>query len=424
MDKIITSKSSIKGEIIIPPDKSITHRLIMLSSISNATTKITNPLLSDDCISTINCMKNLGVNIIKDKDGLIIKGLGLHGLKQGNTLNANNSATTMRLLSGILSGQSFSSEITGDNSLINRPMDRIITPLSKLGANIISKYNNKKAPLCISPPKFIHKTEDFITFSAQVKSSILFFGLYSKYPVTITEKFISRNHSYLLLKEMGANIKKEGNKISIYPTETLNGIDIRVPGDISSASYFIALSILLKNSEIILKNIGINETRIGFLNVLKRMDANIYIQNKRKYGPEDVADLVIKSSNLKNTTVLESEIPLLIDEIPILSIIMALSQGKSKIIGAKDLRYKESDRLKLIYNNLKNMGASISLNGNDIYIEGVPYLNGATIQTDYDHRIAMAFSIAGMVAKGITKIKNYECVSVSFPTFYKILDNI
>lgn len=422
MDRIISPKHTINGEIKIPSDKSITHRAIMLSSISKDYVTVKNPLLSEDTISTINCMRNLGVNIDISKNELKIKGVGLHGLKKPPLLNSNNSGTTMRLLTGILCGQNFSSEITGDSSLINRPMDRIIIPLSKMGASIRSKYDNKKAPLIIDPPNFIENKEIFVTKSAQVKSSILFFGLYSPFPVSVKEKFKSRNHTYLMLKSMGASIKKENDLITLNHTEKLNGNDINIPSDISSASYFIALALLLKNSEILIKNVGINKTRIGILNVLKRMNADIKILNKRKYNEEDVGDILIKSSYLKSTIIKESEIPLLIDEIPVLSVLMALSEGKSKILGASELKYKESNRLSLIYKNLKNMGAKIKINNDNIEILGVESLKGAKILTKSDHRIAMAFTIAGLVADNDTKIKNSECVNISYPEFFNTIE--
>lgn len=422
MDRIISPKHTINGEIKIPSDKSITHRAIMLSSISNDYVTVKNPLLSEDTISTINCMRNLGVNIDISKNELKIKGVGLHGLKKPPLLNSNNSGTTMRLLTGILCGQNFSSEITGDSSLINRPMDRIIIPLSKMGASIRSKYDNKKAPLIIDPPNFIENKEIFVTKSAQVKSSILFFGLYSPFLVSVKEKFKSRNHTYLMLKSMGASIKKENDLITLNHTEKLNGTDINIPSDISSASYFIALSLLLKNSEILIKNVGINKTRIGILNVLKRMNADIKILNKRKYNEEDVGDILVKSSYLKSTIIKESEIPLLIDEIPVLSVLMALSEGKSKILGASELKYKESNRLSLIYKNLKNMGAKIKINNDNIEILGVESLKGAKILTKSDHRIAMAFTIAGLVADNDTKIKNSECVNISYPEFFNTIE--
>ncbi len=422
MDRIISPKHTINGEIKIPSDKSITHRAIMLSSISKDYVTVKNPLLSEDTISTINCMRNLGVNIDISKNELKIKGVGLHGLKKPPLLNSNNSGTTMRLLTGILCGQNFSSEITGDSSLINRPMDRIIIPLSKMGASIRSKYDNKKAPLIIDPPNFIENKEIFVTKSAQVKSSILFFGLYSPFSVSVKEKFKSRNHTYLMLKSMGASIKKENDLITLNHTEKLNGTDINIPSDISSASYFIALSLLLKNSEILIKNVGINKTRIGILNVLKRMNADIKILNKRKYNEEDVGDILVKSSYLKSTIIKESEIPLLIDEIPVLSVLMALSEGKSKILGASELKYKESNRLSLIYKNLKNMGAKIKINNDNIEILGVESLKGAKILTKSDHRIAMAFTIAGLVADNDTKIKNSECVNISYPEFFNTIE--
>ncbi len=425
---IIRKKDQLIGEYVIPGDKSISHRAIMFGSLAKGTTRITNFLKGADCYSTIQCFKDMGVDIEENEDEILVHGNGLHGLKAPtSTLNVGNSGTTTRLISGILLGQPFESTLSGDESLNSRPMKRIETPLQQLGGNIQSVNNDGCAPLKISPSQLKGITYHSPVASAQVKSSILLAGLYAKGETTVSEPFLSRNHTELMLKQFGANITSGTTMVNgrIHPTASVTTCtelypqEIVVPGDISSAAYFIAAGILVPNSKILIKNVGINPTRAGILEVCKKMGADITYINQRSAGGEPVADLLVSTSCLKGIEISGELIPTLIDEIPIIAVMAAMAAGTTVIKDAAELKVKESNRIDTVVENLSAMGANITPTEDGMIIEGGESLKGATIDSYLDHRIAMSFAIAGLIADGDTFIKDAHCVDISFPEFFK-----
>jgi len=417
--------NALKGELKIPGDKSISHRAIMFGSLAKGTTEVTHFLQGADCLSTISCFQKLGIEIENIKDKILIHGKGLHGLSAPTEiLDCGNSGTTTRLISGILSGQNFTSTLTGDASIQKRPMKRIMEPLSQMGADIISIYGNNCAPLtiCGSKLKGIHYHSPIA--SAQVKSAILLAGLYAEGETKVTEPYISRNHSEIMLSYFGADIKTQDTTAILLPEPILEGQKIAVPGDISSAAYFIAAGLLVPGSEILLKNVGINPTRDGILQVAKEMGGNIELLNMNTDNGEPTADLLIRSSALKGITIGGEIIPTLIDEIPIIAIMAAFASGTTVIKDAAELKVKESNRIQVMVDNLTAMGADIESTEDGMIIHGGKNLHGAVIDSHKDHRIAMSFTIASLLADGPTTILDKDCVDISFPTFYADLKKL
>ena len=415
----------LRGELKIPGDKSISHRAIMFGSLAKGTTEVTHFLQGADCLSTISCFQKLGVEIENTPDKIIIHGKGLHGLSAPTEiLDCGNSGTTTRLISGILSGQSFTSTLTGDASIQKRPMKRIMEPLGKMGANITSLHGNNCAPLTITGSKLkgIHYHSPIA--SAQVKSAILLAGLYAEGETKVTEPYISRNHSEIMLSYFGADIKTEDTTAILLPNPILEGQKIAVPGDISSAAYFIAAGLLVPGSEILLKNVGINPTRDGILRVAKDMGGNIELLNVNTDNGETTADVLVKFSALKGITIGGEIIPTLIDEIPIIAVMAAFAKGTTIIKDAAELKVKESNRIQVMVDNLKAMGADIESTDDGMIIHGGNDLHGAIIDSHNDHRIAMSFAIASLLADGNVTILDKNCVDISFPTFYQDLNRL
>lgn len=415
----------LRGELEIPGDKSISHRAIMFGSLAKGTTEVTHFLQGADCLSTISCFQKLGINIENNNDKIIIHGKGLHGLSAPtDILDCGNSGTTTRLISGILSGQNFSSTLTGDASIQKRPMKRIMDPLRQMGADITSVHDNNCAPLMIKGSKLhgIHYHSPIA--SAQVKSSILLAGLYAEGETRVTEPYISRNHSEIMLSYFGANIRTENTTAILLPEPVLEGQKIAVPGDISSAAYFIAAGLLVPGSEILLKNVGINPTRDGILRVAKEMGGNVELLNINTDNGEPTADILVKFSALHGITIGGEIIPTLIDEIPIIAIMSAFARGTTIIKDAAELKVKESNRIQVMVDNLKAMGADIESTDDGMIIHGGKDLHGAIIDSHIDHRIAMSFAIASLLADGHMTILDKNCVDISFPTFYQDLNRL
>lgn len=423
--------TGLRGEVNIPGDKSISHRCIMFGSIASGTTEISNFLQGADCLATINCFRRIGIEIENQEEKIIVHGKGLHGLTAPTEiLDVGNSGTTTRLISGILVGQPFESKLSGDNSLNSRPMKRIIEPLTKMGGHISSILRNGCAPLYIAPGKLHGIHYDSPVASAQVKSSILLAGLYADGETSVTEPSLSRNHTELMLKEFGADIRSQFDLNTskatafIRPCSELYGQKIMVPGDISSAAYFIAAGLLVPDSEILIKNTGINATRAGILKVCENMGANITLLNERTEGGEAIADILVRTSKLHGTTISGDIIPTLIDEIPIIAIMAAVAEGTTIIKDAAELKVKETNRIETVVDNLKAMGCDIIATDDGMIIHGGKTLHGTTIHTLLDHRIAMAFSIAALIAEDTTRILDSKCVDVSYPTFYDSFENL
>jgi len=422
----VKPKERINHTLTVPGDKSITHRSVMLLSLSEGNSIISNYLKADDTNRTITAFKNMGVNITEiSDDKLLVEGVGIKGLKAPHcAIDAGNSGTTIRLLSGILAGQNFSCEIFGDESLSKRPMKRIIEPLRLMGVEISAK-DDQYPPLKIKGnPDLKPIKYTMPVASAQVKSCIIFAGMQAKGETHVIEPAPSRDHTEKMLKYLGAKIDVYENKITIEGPTTLKAKDIHVPGDISSASYFLVAGLLVPNSEIEIKNVGFNKYRIGFLQILSKMGANIQIKNIENVCNETVVDIVASSSELHGLSVDQNLIPSMIDEIPLLVLVATQAKGTTIISGAEELRVKESDRIKTITTELNKMGAKITELTDGFVIEGKTLLHGAEVYSYNDHRVAMTLAIAGLIADGETKINNSECVNISFPGFWEILEKI
>ena len=440
----ISRASGLRGTLTVPGDKSISHRSVMLGAISEGETCVRGFLKSADCLATIRCFRTLGVRIEErfgddkkfggvpeDEPLLVIHGAGLRGLSDPGekVLDAGNSGTTVRLLSGILAGQNFVSEITGDRSLCSRPMGRIITPLEYMGIMVASQNGNGCAPLRIfgGTPRGIHYVSRIA--SAQVKSCVLLAGLYADEPTFYTEPSLSRNHTELMLSAFGGNLKtrkkpdEDETTTILYPGTVLYGQDITIPGDISSAAFFLAAGLIVPGSSVTLKNVGINETRDGIIRVIRAMGGDLTVSNVRIEGREPVADLTVRSSALHGADIGGALIPALIDEIPVIAVMAACADGVTVIRDAAELKVKESDRLAAIAGNLQRMGIDVTETGDGMIISGGT-LKGTDIDPKGDHRIAMAFSIAGLVSKGTTTITDEGCVDVSYPDFYEDLRSL
>ncbi|GAA0281085.1 3-phosphoshikimate 1-carboxyvinyltransferase [Faecalicatena contorta] len=427
----LTNITGLKGEVTIPGDKSISHRCVMFGSIAKGITEIHNFLEGADCLATIDCFRKMGIDIRQSGDTITVHGKGLHGLSApSEILDVGNSGTTTRLISGILAGQSFDSKLSGDESLNSRPMKRIIEPLTLMGANVSSILRNGCAPLYITKGNLHGIHYESPVASAQVKSCVLLAGLYADGETSVTEPSLSRNHTELMLAEFGADISTTHDLSStkatalLRPCKELYGRTITVPGDISSAAYFIAAGLLVPNSEILIKNTGINPTRAGILKVCEDMGADITLLNERIESGEKIADILVRTSRLHGTTVEGDIIPTLIDEIPVIAVMAAMAEGTTIICDAAELKVKETDRIETVTDNLKAMGCDVTPTSDGMIIEGGKPLHGATIHTLLDHRIAMAFSIAALVAEGNTNILDSHCVDVSYPTFYDTFEQL
>ncbi|MFH1015233.1 MAG: 3-phosphoshikimate 1-carboxyvinyltransferase [Nitrospirota bacterium] len=454
-DRIELKKAKrLKGEIIPPPDKSISHRAVILSSLAKGKSIVRNFLRAEDTMSTMNAMKMLGVDIeqqtsraaeqqSKGKDttallhycsaDLVIHGNGIHGLKEPeDVIDCGNSGTTIRLLSGVLSGNPFLSVLTGDSSLRSRPMGRVITPLRQMGADIMARDNDRYPPIVVRGRKLKSIKYDMPVASAQVKSALLLAGLYADGETEISEPIKSRDHTERMLSSSGVRVDIEGLKIKIKGGQELKAKDMDVPGDFSSAAFFIVASLLIPDSDITIKGVGINPTRTGLLDVLKTMGAEIELTNTRDislnsslFGGEPVADIHCKGGKgLKAVNITKGQIPALIDEFPILCIAAAQADGVTEIRGAEELRVKESDRIKAMATEMRKMGVEAEELSDGISIKGNANLKGASIDSYGDHRIAMAFSVAALIAKGTTTIKGTSAVNISFPKFFEILKRL
>lgn len=417
----ITGVKRIKGEVKIPGDKSISHRSAIISSLAGNKVVIKNFLFSQDCINTLEVLEKLGVKIERLDDSLIIDSKGIEGFKEpDDILYVGNSGTTIRLLSGVLSSTDFMAVLSGDKSINNRPMGRIIIPLSQMGAKIYGRQNNTKAPLVIFGNKNLSgKSFKINISSAQIKSCLILAGLFAKGPTEIIQPEVSRDHTERMLEYFGADINYNGKNTIINPGVPLKGKNIYIPGDISSAAYFIVAALILKGSHVLIKDVGINPTRSYFIEILKNMGSNIEIKNKRILNNEPIADIEANYSELKATVIESSYIPNIIDEIPILCVAAAFANGQTNISGAGELRYKESDRISTIASQLSKLGVDISEKEDGLIINGRSNLKigEGSMDSFGDHRIAMSIAILALRSKGVVKILNSECIDTSFPNF-------
>lgn len=421
---IITKTTHIKGHITIPGDKSISHRAIMLGALAQGTTRVSNFLISDDCLATIECFRQMGIEI-EQGEKVIIHGKGLKGLKKpSKPLDVGNSGTTIRLLSGILSGQDFSTTISGDDSIVQRPMDRILIPLKEMKANITASKDHSYAPLTIKPSTLKSTLYNSPVASAQVKSCVLLAGLYAQGDTSVNEPVLSRNHTELMLEGFGASVHSKGTKATVTGFPTLIGQEINVPGDISSAAFFLVAGLIVPDSEIYMENIGVNPTRAGIITVLQHMGGDITLHNERIECGEPVCDIRVRTSNLKGTSISGDIIPTLIDELPVIAVAACLAKGTTTISDAQELKVKECDRIAATTTELNKMGANIIPTDDGMIIRPVERLKGTKVESYNDHRIAMALAIAGLVSEGETLIHNSDCVNISFPQFFKLINTL
>ncbi|MFH0731354.1 MAG: 3-phosphoshikimate 1-carboxyvinyltransferase [Candidatus Omnitrophota bacterium] len=423
----ITKLPHLKKKIVLPGDKSISHRAVMIASIAEGTTLVNNFLNADDCIHTIQAFEKMGVTIDQlSHNQLLINGVGLNGLKKPDSeIYLGNSGTSTRLLLGILAGQPFEASLTGDESLCKRPMGRVTRPLRMMGAKIEGQDDANFAPLKIQGGKL--NSIDFVSnvSSAQVKSCIMLASLYADKASTITEPQKSRDHTERMLKIFNAQVRINGNSISVKKDgPILSPGEVNIPSDISSAAFFIALGLLLPRTELILKSCGINPTRIGFIEILKKMGANIEMTNTQGAHFEPYADIVAKSSQLKAIVIEPEQIPKMIDEVPIFTLVAAFAHGETVIKGLGELRVKETDRIKSMVTNLKAMGVDISSNGDVIIIKGPTRLNAARVNSFGDHRTAMTMIIAGCLCDAETIVEDTDCINTSFPGFVELIEKL
>lgn len=420
-----TNSHGLKGEIVVPGDKSISHRAVMFGSIAKGLTEIHNFLQGADCLSTIACFKKMGISIENKGDKVFVQGNGLHGLKQpGCALDCGNSGTTTRLISGILCAQDFQTALTGDASICKRPMKRIIEPLSLMGADITSIDNSGCAPLLIKgrPLHGIHYLSKVA--SAQVKSAVLLAGLYADSPTSVTEPYTSRNHSEIMLGLFGAQVSALNTTATVHPASELHGTKVMVPGDISSAAYFIAGGLMVPGSRLLIRNVGMNPTRDGIIRVCQDMGADLQILNRKEGQGEPTSDILVSHGALHGTEIGGAMIPSLIDELPIIAAMACMAEGQTVIRDAAELKVKESNRIAVMAENLRAMGADVRETEDGMVIRGGRPLHGASLDSHGDHRIAMTFAVTALCADGNTQIKDAECVNISYPGFYEDLQRL
>lgn len=454
-----TRCKGLHGEVTVPGDKSISHRSVMFGSIAKGMTEVHNYLQGADCLSTISCFQKMGIEIENRGDVVLVRGNGLRGLSRPEqVLDCGNSGTTTRLISGILSAQDFDVTLTGDASIRKRPMKRIIEPLSLMGASIASVNGNDCAPLTISGRKLHGISYTSKVASAQVKSAILLAGLYADGETRVTEPYLSRNHSEIMLNYFGADVRTEAAGAAdsfaaagtaepadtfaaaggsgraplpagaatavIRPAEELHGNLVEVPGDISSAAFFLCAGLMTPNSEILLKNVGVNPTRAGILRVIRDMGGDLTLLDERAGSGEPTADILVRSSSLHGTVIEGAVIPTLIDELPMIAAMACFADGVTVIRDAAELKVKESNRIAVMAENLTAMGADVTETEDGLIIRGGRPLHGAAVDSHSDHRIAMTFAVTGLCADGVTEIAGADCVNISYPQFYQDLDRL
>ncbi len=426
MEKLLKKSTALKGEILVDADKSISHRAVILSALAQGEGIVRNFLIANDTLNSCKCIKQLGINIKQEDSILQISGKGLRGLKEADTvLDCGNSGTTMRMLTGVLAAQPFFSILNGDESLNRRPMKRVINPLLSMGAEINGRKNGNLPPLAIKGGSLHGIKYSLPVSSAQVKSALLLAGLTADSRTVLIEPGKSRDHTECMLSAMGADIKTDESVITLEPGKELLPQEFLVPGDISSAAFFIVAAAIIPGSELFIKNVGINPTRAGIIEVLKKMGTRIKIESERFIAGESIADILVSSSNLKGITIKGDLIPRLIDELPVIAVAMAVADGQSIVKDAAELRVKETDRITAICSQLGKLGVDIRELEDGFIVNGNPNsLQGGRVDCYGDHRIAMSLAVAALAARGETRIANPEVVSISFPNFWNILSEL
>lgn len=417
---------AVRGELAIPGDKSISHRSIMLGALAQGTSRITNFLRGEDNFSTMKAFRAMGVPIEDDGQTIVVHGVGLHGLQEpGDVLDCGNSGTTIRLMTGLLAGQGFFSVLTGDQYLRKRPMKRVVEPLARMGAKIAGRGGGTLAPLAITGASLSGIDYQSPIASAQVKSALMLAGLYASGETRVTEPSLSRDHSERMFQFFGADLDRSSHGVTVRGGRELQGQEICVPGDISSAAFFLVAALIVPGSELLIRNVGVNPTRTGVIDILQAMGGDITLQDQREVSGEPVADLLVRSSRLKGIEIGGDVVPRAIDEFPAISVAAAVAEGVTVIRDAKELRVKETDRIAAMASNLRAVGAGqIDETEDGMVIQGVESLAGGTVTSCGDHRIAMSLSVAALVCKNEVSIDDVACVATSFPGFYELLDRV
>lgn len=420
----ISQQKNLHGIITVPGDKSISHRAVMFGALAQGTTHITGFLMGEDCLSTIDCFRRMGVQIeVSDKE-VVVHGVGLHGLQApSEPLYTGNSGTTTRLLCGILAGQDFEVSMSGDASIQKRPMGRVMTPLKQMGADI-EGVNGNYCPLTLHAGHPLHGiTYEMPVASAQLKSAILLAGLYADSVTTVIEPAPSRDHTERMLRALGAKVESNGCTVRLTPPDELHAQNIAVPADISSAAFFLVAGAIVPGAEITIRNVGINPTRTGILDVLREMGADITESNVRD-DMEPVCDLTIRASKLHGTTISGAVIPRLIDELPVLAVAAAFAEGETRICDAQELKVKESNRIAAMVAELTKTGADVEETEDGMIIRGGKPLHGASFETYSDHRIAMSMAVCALACEGESEILNPDVVAISYPDFFQTLEQL
>ncbi|MBV5340608.1 MAG: 3-phosphoshikimate 1-carboxyvinyltransferase [Deltaproteobacteria bacterium] len=421
----IQPAASIRGEIIVPGDKSISHRSIMLGAIANGVTTVHGFLRGEDNLSTMHAFRAMGVVINDDGETIQITGRGLHGLNEpGDVLDCGNSGTTIRLITGLLSGQSFFSVVTGDQYLRKRPMKRIVEPLSLMGARISGRNSATLAPLAINggPLKGIDYQSP--VSSAQIKSALMLAGLYADGETSVSEPSLSRDHSERMFRHFGASLVRNDKGVTVRGGVELTAQEVTVPGDISSATFFIVAALITPHSELLIKNVGVNPSRTGVIDILQEMGGDIQLLDLREVSGEPVADIMVRSSRLKGIAISGSVVPRAIDEFPAICVAAARAEGVTSIRDARELRVKETDRITAMAGNLRKLGITVTETEDGMDITGSEQLLGGTVDSSGDHRIAMSMSVAALVASASITVSDIACVATSFPTFFPLLEKV
>ncbi|MEW6183666.1 MAG: 3-phosphoshikimate 1-carboxyvinyltransferase [Bacillota bacterium] len=426
MELNIRPVRSLKGEVKVPGDKSISHRALMLGGIAEGETVVENFLEGEDCLATLACFKSMGVEVEKFAPAKVrVLGKGLYGLREpSDVLDAKNSGTTTRLILGILSGQPFFSVVTGDASLRRRPMGRVTSPLRSMGAAIMGRGDGELAPLAVRGGNLRPLEYNTPVASAQVKSAILLAGLYADGETRVTEPALSRDHTERMLEHFGAEVNRNGLTVTVMGRPFLKAKDVYVPGDISSAAFLLVAACIVPDAEIKIKGVGLNPTRTGILDALKAMGARMQVAGTGSSGGEPFGDITVFSSPLAGTEIGGKLIPRMIDEIPVLAVAAAYAAGRTVIKDAAELKFKESNRLQVMADELGRMGAKIRELPDGLVIEGGGHLHGANVGSHADHRVAMALTVAGMAAEGRTIISGADSIDVSFPGFTKVIQGL
>lgn len=424
--QIIRPGGRLRGEVQVPGDKSISHRSIMLGALGEGETVVRGLLRGEDNLATLAAFRSMGVEVAEDTDGTLrISGCGLHGLQEPqDVLDCGNSGTTMRLMTGLLAGQKFFSVLTGDRFLRKRPMKRVVAPLTTMGARILGRLGGEYAPLAIQGQALKGVTHHSAVASAQVKSALLLAGLYAEGPTTIYEPHLSRDHSERMLTWFGADVRPFPGGVTLMPGPRLLGREVVVPGDISSAAFFMVAALIVPGSELLIKQVGVNPTRSGIIDILRQMGGDISLLNERDCSGEPVADILVKASNLRGIDIGGSVVPRAIDEFPVVSVAAAFAQGRTVIRDAKELRVKETDRIASMCSELGALGALVEAREDGMVINGGAPLGAGAVSSLGDHRIGMSMAVAALRASGPVTVDDTECTATSFPGFWELFNGV